>query len=85
MYSFLVKEVPVSVSLEPEYQWFTYHGRSPVLIKFQGKSLAIGKGKRFGVRPSTSGTEIRLVFPEDKSKVLTISREQAESLAKGVK
>lgn len=86
MYSFLVTATPVTALIKPEsnYQFFTYQGKKPVTVHFRGKEISIGKGTKFGVRPSASGKDIRLIFPGDKTRVITISREQANQLAKGV-
>lgn len=69
---------------ETDYDWFTFKGAKPVTVSFRGKDIEIKKGTKFGVRPSTNGKQIRLIFPEDKNRVLTIDLETAQRLAKGV-
>jgi hypothetical protein len=39
---------------------------------------------RFGVRPSVNGTDIRLIFKGEPTKVHTLTKQQADKLAKGV-
>jgi hypothetical protein len=46
--------------------------------------VAINKGTKFGVRKSANGKNIRLIFPNDPNRVITLSMEQAQQLAKGV-
>lgn len=66
------------------YQWFTYKKSKPVVVEFRGKQITISKGTKFGVRPSANGKDIRLIFPQDETRVITLTREQAEQLGKGV-
>lgn len=87
MYSFLLSSVAVEARPRPEeaYTFFTYKGASPVGVTFRGKELAINRGDRFGVRPSRNGKFIRLVFPNDPTRVITVDQATANKLAKGVK
>lgn len=78
MYSFLLE---AAVKPDHEYQWFTYFGSRAVKLDYRGKEVVIEKGQRFGVRPSRSGKEIRLVLPNDNTRVITISINQARRLA----
>jgi len=70
---------------ESAYEFFTYQGAKPVTVDFRGKPITIKQGTRFGVRPSSNGKHIRLVFPQDQTRVITIDLPTAEQLAKGVK
>lgn len=82
MYSFLVES---RILPEDKYQFFDYKGSKPVTVEFRGKPIEIKNGTRFGVRPSTNGKNIRLIFPSEPTKVITISMEIAKQLAKGLK
>lgn len=79
MYAFLLK---AAVLPEAAYDFFTYEGSKPVTVEFRGKPIVINKGVRFGVRPSTSGKHIRMVFPSDPTRVLTIDGDTAAKLSK---
>jgi len=81
MYSFLLARIKP----ESDYEFFTYDGPKPVTVEFRGKPIAIKQGTRFGVRPSSSGKHIRMVFPNDPTRVLTIDQATAERLAQHVK
>jgi hypothetical protein len=81
MYSFLVKAAPRP---EEAYQFFTYRGKRPVVVNFRGRDISIGAGQRFGVRPSANGRHIRLVFPGDVNRVITLDLPTAQKLANGV-
>jgi hypothetical protein len=82
MYSYLLN---ARIKPESDYEFFTYNGAKPITVDFRGKPVTINKGQRFGVRPSSNGKHIRLVFPSDPTRVITIDLETAQSLAKGVK
>lgn len=82
MYSFLIES---RVLPEKDYQFFEYQGAKPVVIQFRGKPVEIAKGTRYGVRPSTNGKSIRLIFPKEPTRVFTIDLETAQKLAKGIK
>ena len=82
MYAYLLES---RIKPESDYEFFTYNGAKPVAVDFRGKPVTINKGTRFGVRPSSNGKHIRLVFPSDPTRVMTIDMETAETLAKGVK
>lgn len=79
MYSFLAAIKPASA-----YEWFTYSKGAPIELDFRGKPVTISKGQKFGVRKSASGKNIRLVLPNEITKVFTITLDQAKALAKGV-
>lgn len=81
MYGYLVNAAPKG---EEAYQFFTYRGQKPVALPFRGQTYQVMKGMRFGVRPSSNGKFIRLIFPENKNRVFTIDLPTAKSLAKGV-
>ena len=82
MFSFLIQSKIFSPS---RYEWFTYVGRTPVEVSFRNKPIMIEKGMRFGVRKSVNGKDIRLIFDNDPNRVITLSLDQAQALAKGVK
>jgi len=82
MYSYLIESLVKPVA---SYEFFTYEGRSAVPVSFRGKPIQIEKGTRFGVRKSANGKSIRLIFPDEPTKVITIDLETAKKLAKGVK
>jgi hypothetical protein len=88
MYSFLIQSTPavIQARILPEgtYDWFTYKGNKPVPLNFRGKEVLVEKGMKFGVRPSSNGKNIRLIFKDDPNRVFTISQEQANKLAKKV-
>lgn len=81
MYAFLVEARPF---VESRYQFFTYRGKRPVVVTFRGEEYSIVNGTRFGVRPSSNGKFIRLIFPGNKNRVFTIDLSTAQELAKGV-
>jgi hypothetical protein len=82
MYSYLLK---ARVKPESDYEFFTFNGTKPVTVDFRGHPITISKGTRFGVRPSSNKKHIRLVFPNDPTRVLTIDLDTATELAKAVK
>lgn len=82
MYSFLIQSL---VKPETNYDFFSYSGAKPVEVSFRGKPIEIKKGMRFGVRKSSNGKMIRLIFPDDPTRVITIDLETAQRLAKGIK
>lgn len=86
MYSFLINPAFITAVIKPEsaYQWFRYKGARPVVLDFRGKEVLVTKGDRFGVRPSASGKDVRLIFKDDPTRVFTLTSEQAKKLAKGV-
>lgn len=81
MYAFLVEAKPFA---ESRYQFFTYRGKQPVVVTFRGQEYRIVNGMRFGVRPSSNGKFIRLIFPDNKNRVFTIDMPTAKKLANGV-
>lgn len=82
MYSYLLR---ARIKSEDEYDFFTFDGKKPVTVNFRGHPVTITKGTRFGVRPSSNGKHIRLVFPNDPTRVITIDLPTAQELAKNVK
>lgn len=82
MYSYLLEAAPKGVEA---YEWFTFLGRKPVELTFRGKPELVSKGVRFGVRISRNRQNIRLIFEGDPNRVITVTPEQAQQLAKGVK
>lgn len=81
MYSFLISAKPKP---EVAYQFFTYRGKRAVTVNFRGQDIKISDGTKFGVRPSSNGKFIRLIFPGDQNRVLTIDLATARKLANGV-
>jgi len=81
MYSFLLES---RIKGEDEYSFFTYKKGPPITVDFRGQPREIKKGTRFGVRPSSNGKFVRLVFPGELTKVITVPMETAQKLAKGV-
>jgi hypothetical protein len=81
MYAYLLQAKPFT---EERYQFFTYKGPKPVPVDFRGTPYQIMKGMRFGVRPSSNGKSIRLIFPENHTRVFTIDLPTAQKLAKHV-
>lgn len=84
MYAYLLN---ARVKPEADYQFYEYNGAKPVIVDFRGNPITISKGTRFGVRPSSNGKHIRLVFPNDPTRVITLDLDldTAQQLAKGVK
>jgi hypothetical protein len=93
MYSFLClgtatydpQPLESAVKDEEHYQWFTFKGAKPVNLDFRGTPEVVKKGDKFGVRKSANGKQIRLIFPDEETRVFTLSLKQAQDLAKGVK
>lgn len=81
MFAYLLKS---KILPNEHYDWFTYQSAKPVSIDYRGTPVKVSKGTKFGVRPSTNGKFIRLVFPDQITKVFTIDLDTAKSLAKGV-
>jgi len=80
MYSCLVARIKG----EDEYDFFTYKGK-PIDVPFRGITRTLEKGQRFGVRKSSNGKQIRLVFEGDLTRVMTIDLATAQKIAKGIK
>lgn len=80
MYSCLVARIKG----EDEYDFFTYKGK-PLEIPFRGITRTLETGQRFGVRKSSSGKQIRMVFEGDLNRVMTIDLALAKKIAKGIK
>ncbi len=94
MYSFLVlggalgyspESVTALIKGEQHYQWFLYTSPKSVDLNFRGREVKIVKGTKFGVRLSADKSKIRLIFPNDPTRVITVTQQQAQSLAKGCK
>lgn len=86
MYKFLAAQRLIEARIKgaDEYDFFTYQGKTPVEFDYRGKAIMLKKGDKFGVRPSSSGKEIRLVKGDELTKVVTITYEQAKSLARRI-
>ncbi len=85
MYKFLAaNRLLAAVKPESAYEWFVYKGSRPVAVTFRGKEIQVKKGQEFGVRKSANGRQIRMIFPGDPSRVITLTLEQAERLARHV-
>jgi hypothetical protein len=92
MYSFLMTaslalgKVPLQAQPKGEehYQWHLYRGAKPVTLEFRGNPEVIKKGDKFGVRKSANGKNIRLILPDEETRVFTLSQEQANALARGI-
>ena len=72
------------VKPDTDYDWFSYRAKKPITLDFRGKPVVIKDGDKFGVRKSSNGKNIRLVLPNEITKVMTISLDDAKALAKGV-
>lgn len=81
MFSYVVARIKP----ESDYTWYKFTGEKDVTLQFRGKPITITKGDRFGVRPSTSQKDIRLVMDNDVNRVITLTLDQAKKLAKQVK
>jgi len=81
MHSFLLARIKP----ESDYEFFTYDGAKPVTVDFRGNPVTIKQGTRFGVRPSSNGKHIRLVFPNDPTRVITIDLATAQKLARNIR
>jgi len=79
------KPVIALVKGEEHYQWYKFHGTTPVTLSFRGQPETIKKGDRFGVRKSANGKQIRLILPDEETRVFTLTQDQATALSKGVK
>lgn len=80
MYSCLVARIKP----EENYDWFTYKGRA-LEIPFRGITRTLDKGQEFGVRRSSSGKQIRMIFKGDPTRVMTLDLDLAKKVAKGIK
>lgn len=81
MYAFLLEAAPKD---ESHYDFYTYNGKEPVGVVFRGQEYTVDRGTRFGVRPSSNGKHIRMIFPDNKNRVFTLDLPTAQKLAKGV-
>lgn len=80
MYSCLVARIKD----ESEYDTFTYTGK-PIEIPFRGITRTLEKGQRFGVRKSSNGKQIRMIFKGDPTRVMTLDLPLAKRIARFVK
>ena len=80
MYSCLVARIKD----ESEYDTFTYTGK-PIEIPFRGITRTLEKGQRFGVRKSSNGKQIRMIFEGDPTRVMTLDLPLAKRIARFVK
>jgi hypothetical protein len=89
MYSFLTVarrvDVEAAIKSEDVYSFFTFKGSKPVALNFRGKEEYIEKGDKFGVRKSANGKQIRLIRPGAETRVFTLTMDQANALARGIK
>lgn len=81
MYSFLTS----AVKPKENYEWFVYYGSTPVELEYRNKPVLITKGVRFGILPSVSKRQIRLILPESPNNAIVLTMDQAQRLAQGVK
>lgn len=79
MFSYLIARI----KQEHEYSWFTYKGK-PIGLPFRGKTERLEQGQIFGVRPSSDGKKIRLVFEGQLTRVFTIDQGLASRIARSV-
>ena len=70
---------------EEHYKFYTFNGARPVTLEFRGTPEKISKGDKFGVRKSANGKQIRLILPDEETRVFTITLKQAQDLARGIK
>lgn len=69
---------------DDEYDWFRYSGK-PIEVPFRGITRTLDKGQIFGVRKSSNGKQIRMVFDGDLTRVMTLDLPLAKKIAKFVK
>lgn len=81
MYSFLIESV---IKPETDYQFFTFRGKKPVTVNFRGHEIQVSKGMKFGVRPSANKKHIRMIFPDEPNRVITLDLKTAQDLANSV-
>lgn len=81
MYSCVVES---RVKGDAEYDWLRYSGKS-MEIPFRGIARTLEPGQIIGVRPSSNGKQIRMVFQNDINRVMTIDLATAKKIAKSVK
>lgn len=79
MYSCLVAKV----FGEEKYEFFKYGG-PPIEIPFRGITRTLEKGQRFGVRKSSNGKQIRMVFQGDPTRVMTLDLALAKKIARSI-
>lgn len=80
MYSCLVARIKP----ESDYEMFTYKGKT-IDIPFRGITRPLTKGQRFGVRKSSNGKQIRMIFEGDPTRVMTLDLALGQKIAKGIK
>jgi hypothetical protein len=79
MYSCIVARI----KSEDEYDWLQYKGK-PLEIPFRGITRTLETGQKIGVRKSSNGKQIRMVFDGDLNRVMTLDLALARSIAKNV-
>lgn len=79
MYSCLV--ITARIKEVDEYDWLAYSGR-PIEIPFRGVTRTLDTGDVFGVRKSSNGKQIRMVFKNDLNRVMTLDLALAKKIAK---
>lgn len=80
MYSCLVT---ARIKEKSEYDWFRYSGK-PMEIPFRGITRTLETGQKFGVRKSSNGKQIRMVFDGDLTRVMTIDLKTARAIARSI-
>jgi len=81
MYSCLVES---RIKGEDEYEWFRYLGK-PIEIPFRGITRTLETDQKIGVRKSSNGKQIRMVFDGDINRVMTLDLALAKKIASKVK
>lgn len=81
MYSCLIK---AAIFGAEKYDWLRYNGKT-IEIPFRGVTRTLEPGQKIGVRPSTNGKQIRMVFENDLNRVMTLDLPLARKIAKTVK
>lgn len=87
MFSYLLQaraRLQARIKPEDDYDFHVYRGSKPVTVTYRDTPFTIAKGMKFGVRPSSNGKLIRLIFPDNPTRVFTIDLATAKQLAKGL-
>ncbi len=79
MYSCIVARIKG----EDEYDWLKYKGKA-LEIPFRGITRTLEPGQKIGVRKSSNGKQIRMVFDGDMNRVMTLDLPLAKKIAKSV-
>lgn len=81
MYSCVVE---ARIKGDDEYDWLKYTGK-PLEIPFRGITRTLNTNQKIGVRKSSNGKQIRMVFDGDLTRVMTLDLALAKKIAKSVK